>query len=368
MPARERTSNSSRPKGYTGRFGVTDGGGTRTQATHSCSDIIGAGDNAPFHVHHVTLDGGIINKPNVGFFSSWFLNYVPDILDVPDNFDHLGIIEDISNVDAATQAAARTNPSRPYVDVPRAIFELREVADLIHLRGNEILSGSNDITRRIGNENLRWQFGILPTMQDALKLLDFHEQVNRRVDEVNRLRSSNGLRRTVAIGSYGTSSKVNKFIQTYNTFIREDFDVSTSLEIRAHCRWLPGSGSEVLSSPNAMRQLVNRAVTGGTIDLSTLWQIIPWTWLLDWCGNVGQYFAAHRNIIPATLTDVSVMRHTRTSWSWPGVTTSDMNCTGIHVIREDKTRATSFCAPVAHFPFLSGSQLGIIASLAVTRT
>lgn len=367
MPARERTSNSSRFKGFTGRFGVTDGGGTRLSGSHSCSDIVGAGDNAPFHAHHVTIDGGIINKAYTGFFSSWFTDYIADICDVPDNFDHLGIVDDISNVQAATSAAAMTNPSRPYVDVPADILQLHELADLIRTRGNALLDGSNDITQRVGNENLRIQFGAMPVISDALKLLNFHEQVNRRVDEIGRLRSQHGLRRTVSIGSYGNSSRVNKFIQTYNTFIREDFDVSTSLSIKAHCRWLPGSGSEVLSSPIEVRALANRAVTGGTVDLSTLWQIMPWSWLLDWCGNVGEYFAAHRNIIPATLTDVAVMRHTRTTWEWPGVTTSDMNCTGIRVTREDKTRATSFVAPVAHLPFLSANQLGIVASLAVTR-
>jgi len=288
-------------------------------------------------------------------------------MDVLDNFDHLGIVDDISNVDAATQAAARTNPSRPYVDVPADLLQLHELADLIRTRGNAILDGSNPIQTRLGNENLRFQFGFLPVWRDAVNLFDFHEQVNRRVDEIKRLKHAGGLRRTVAIGSYGTSSRVDKYIQTYNTFISGTFDVSTTLEIRAHCRWIPDDACDVLSSPAAVRALARRAVTGGTLDASTMWQIMPWSWLLDWCGTVGQYFAAHRNIIPATLSDVAVMRHTRTSWSWPGKNYDDVTCSGINVIREDKTRATSFVAPVAHFPFLTGNQLGILASLFATR-
>lgn len=367
MPGRDRLSNSSRFKGYTGRFGSFSGGYDVLSAVHSCSDVVGSGDNAPLHVHHVTSDGGVLNKPNTGFFSSWFDNYVADVLDNLDNFDHLGIVDDISNVDAATQAAARTNPSRPYVDVPADILQLHELADLVHTRGNAILDGKNDITRRVGNENLRIQFGFLPVWRDAVNLFNFHEQVNRRVDEIKRLKQQGGLRRTVGIGSYSNSGTNSLFVQTSNTFIRGDFDVSTTLDIRAHCRWLPDDAQNVLSSPASIRALARRAVTGGTLDASTVWQIMPWSWLLDWCGTVGQYFAAHRNIIPATLSDVAVMRHTRTSWAWPGAAFDDVTCTPIRVTREDKTRATSFVAPVAHLPFLSANQLGILASLFATR-
>jgi len=360
MPGRVRSSNTAAQKGFTGRFGSTSGGGTVWESNHSCSDVIGSGDNAPLNVFHETVEGGIINKPNVGFFSSWFSNYRCDMLDTSNCFDHLGIVGDIFDADAATQAAAMTNPSRPYVDVPVNALQLGELAHLIRDTGNSFI-------RSLGNNNLMYQFGIAPLVGDLVKLLNLNDQVNRRVNEISRLRSQHGLRRTVSIGNYSSNAKVNKFIQSQNLFIRDDFDVVTELTIKAHCRWLPAGDCLSLASPRETRALARRAVLGLTVDTSTMWELIPWTWLLDWCGDFGQYLSAHRNIIPATLTDVSVMRHTRTVAEWHGASGSDWTCTPIRYTRENKTRATSFVAPVAHLPFLSANQVGIVASLAVTR-
>lgn len=360
MPGRVRSSSSVVFKNYGGRFGSTWGGGNVWSGYHSCSDVVGSGDNAPLNVFHETVDGGRLTKPNVGFFSSWFTDYRVDMLDTSNCFDHLGLLGDIFDADAATQAAARTNPSRPYVDVVTNALQLGELFTLIR-------DGGNTFFRNIGNNNLMYQFGIKPVVGDLVKLLNFTDQVNRRVGEIQRLRSQHGLRRTCSIGNYSNSAKVNKFIQTEGLFLREDFDVTTSLTIKAHCRWLPAGDCLSLARPDEMRALARRAVLGLTVDSSTLWELIPWSWLIDWGSDIGQYFTAHRNIIPATLSDVSVMRHTRTVAEWPGKAQDDWSCSGIRYVRENKTRATSFVAPVAHFPFLNGTQMGVAASLAVTR-
>jgi len=353
-------SNSVVFKNFGGRFGSTIGGGSVWSGNHSCSDVIGSGDNAPLNVFHETVDGGRLNKPNVGFFSSWFTNYRVDMLDTGNCFDHLGLVDDIFNVDAATQAAARTNPSRPYVDVVTNALQLGELFHLIRDSGRNFF-------RSIGNNNLMNEFGIKPLVGDLAKMLRFTDQVNHRVGEIQRLRSQHGLRRTCGILSTSNSAKVNKFIQTQNFTLREDFDVVTSLTIKAHCRWLPAGDCASLARPDAARALAQRAVLGLTVDSSTLWELIPWSWLIDWGTNIGQYFTAHRNIIPATLSDVAIMRHTRTVAEWGGKAQDDWSCTGIRYTRENKTRATSFVAPTAHIPFLSGEQMGIVASLAVTR-
>jgi len=360
MPGRVRNSSAVENKNYGGRFGSTIGGGTVWSSFDTCSDVVGSGDNAPLNVFHESVSGGRLNKPNVGFFSSWFTDYRVDMLDTHNCFDHLGIVGDIFDADAATQAAARTNPSRPYVDVVTNALQLGELFHLIQDAGNSFF-------RNIGNNNLMYQFGIRPVVDDLVSLMNFTDQVNHRVGEIERLRSQHGLRRTVSIGNYGNSAKVNKFIQTQNFTLREDFDVVTSLSIKAHCRWLPAGDCLSLARPKEMRALARRAVLGLTFDASSMWELIPWSWLIDWGTDIGQYFTAHRNIIPATLSDVSVMRHTRTVASWPGKAQDDWSCSGIRYVRENKTRATSFVAPVAHIPFLNGTQMGIAASLAVTR-
>jgi len=361
MPGRERISNSVQVKGTGGRFGDTWGGGFCWSGYHKCTDVVGSGDNAPLYVQHETVQGGRINKPYVGFFSSWFQNYRADMLDVQGVTDHLEIIDEPGDTDAVTQAAARTNPSAPYVDVPVNVLQLGELATLLRGKGRSFI-------RDLGTNNLMYQFGIVPLVGDLAKMIDFNDQVSRRVGVINRLQSSGGYRKTIGLWSGSNQAFVDKFIQTQGVFIRGDFDVTTSTSVKAHMRWLPQGDYSHLSSPQAQRDLARRAVLGLTFDLSSAWELIPWSWLIDWGTTIGDYFAANRNIIPAVLNDHSIMRHSRTVASWPGYAEGDWSCSGIQYTKETKRRSNSgFVAPVAHLPFLSANQMGIVASLAVTR-
>lgn len=116
-----------------------------------------------------------------------------------------------------------------------------------------------------------------------------------------------------------------------------------------------------------MSVLIHRSLYGLTVDASTLWEALPWSWMIDWASSVGDYFKANRNIVPATLMGVHIMRHTKTVHECDAHISGTTTMEGIRVVKETKTRNPSFVAPAAHFPFLSGNQMGILASLAVTR-
>lgn len=360
MPARERHVTTTRKGGTTGRFVSSpdlSAGDDVFKSTSSCSDITGSGDNAPFHVHREEWTGGIINKPYVGFFSSYFNNYVADICRGP-VIDHLGTDSPTSSA-AATMAAGRTNPSRPYIDIPVEVLQLGELVSLVRSRGAGII-------RQLGNANLELQFGILPVAEDLDKLMNFGAQVDRRAQELQRLRSNRGLRRTIGIGSYSEHDKQNLFIQSQNLLLRQDFDISTTETVRVHTRWTPDDTSSLIPN-SAMYALARRAVLGLTFDASSAWELIPWSWAIDYFGTVGDWFRANRNIVGATLSDVSVMRHTVTTATTQPIQGSDFYFEGASSIKEDKRRDTSFISMNAGLNFLSENQLGIVASIAVTR-
>lgn len=304
------------------------------------------------------------------------VNYTADVLGNESNFPHLSVSGGPSNIDAATRAAARTNPSRPYVDVPVNILELGDVIKQIRNRGSGILFNAHELTRtnrrtrhvrNVARTNLQYSFGIAPLVGDLVKLINFQEQVARRVQEIERLRSPKGLRRTVSLGTNSSSAVVSKYCQTNYAFYVADFAVATTEEVRVHCRWKPTNSVLSLAGPEEMRALAKRAVLGLTVDSSTLWELVPWSWLIDWGVGIGDYFKANRNIVPAELAGVHVMRHTKTRYTTPGQGSGANTMTSILFNRESKTRSPSFVAPTAHFPFLSGKQVGILASLAVTR-
>jgi hypothetical protein len=188
---------------------------------------------------------------------------------------------------------------------------------------------------------------------------------------VDRLKTNKGLRRTVEVGMGSLASDVLWTQQSNGIFLSTRARGNTIRTKRVHCRWSPTVDFSKVYTPDSMRRLIQRAVLGLTVDFSTVWELIPWSWLIDWDTNVGTFLQASRNIIPAQLTTCVVMLHTRTEWSSPGLTGVSNNnrykLQPIQIIREGKTRTSVSPSVTAQFPFLSGNQLGILASLAVTR-
>lgn len=386
MAPRTRSQTFTVAKGTMKRFGAVIGGGTRVGSVQSCVDQTGLGDCAPLAVDLWSIDGGRLNGPDQGYYAAWFQNYLCDAFETQANFPlQLGFTEAQSDIAVATMAAARSNPSRPYVDLPVAALELGDVTQLLrdvgrsHLRNNKwgspirtprpsFLGG--DATTRAANSNLMYQFGIGPLVSDLVKLTNFKDQVDRRVGEINRLIENKGLRRTMKIANYSKTGITNRILQSQGWYVQEDLTWVSTQEVKAHCRWLPTPSFPADRSDDRMRNLAKRAVLGITLDASTMWEAMPWSWLIDWGSTFGTYFKSQRNIIPAVLSGVHIMRHTRTEYTHPGLDqppTFPHWLSSTRVVVDKKQRAPSFVAPTAHFPFLNGRQVGILASLAVTR-
>jgi hypothetical protein len=364
MAQRDRSRSTTIDGGIRWQSGAPIASVPITNSSESFTDFNDPGDCRPINGASWRFLGGIINHP-LDTAGTGFQSYVCDMLRSTVAGPHIGNPDGIpGDVAAATTAAARTNPSRPYVDVP---VELLQIGELFHL----IQKRSQDLIREFGRENLRYQFGIKPVVEDVVKMFNFQDQVDRRVKEVERLKTQKGLRRTVTVGMGSLASDVLWTQQSNGMFLSTRARGNTVRTKRVHCRWTPTADLSKMYTPTEMRRLIQRCVLGLTIDFSTVWELIPWSWLIDWGTNVGSYLSASRNIIPASLTTCVVMTHTRTEWSAPGLSgtknTKPYSLEPIQIIREGKTRTTVSPSVTAQFPFLSGNQLGILASLAVTK-
>jgi len=357
MPPRNRYQDFPTPKGRVVTGGsLAAGGNYSVSGGHAyCADITGPGDCTPLHIETLNISGGRVNQFNDP--NNYWDNYLVDWLETT-TFSHLPseFGQDQFDVDYATQAVARSNPSRPYVDIPVNVLELGDIARTIRREGLNILN-----PRVAGRQNLRYQFGIAPLVGDLVRLTQFQDQVNHRIREMDRLAGPTGLRRTMNVGSWSTNASYSRVMQSNQYFWTDIVRQTTRQQVRAHVRWNAAYSPNQLTAADRQR-LAMRSVLGLTIDNSTLWEAMPWSWLIDWCSNVGQFIATTRNIIPATLSGVHIMRETISRFETTGGTNSP-----IRVDLHTKTRAPSFVAPIAHFPFLSGGQMGILASLAVTR-
>jgi len=383
MSARERTRSTPRNGGQSGAFTWDYPGlpGASVNASSTfCGDQTGAEDNMPLIIDSHRQEGGIINKPFDGYWSSWFLNYVADSeRGAPEG--HLGV-NTPGDVYVATKAAAATNPSKPYVDCPTFVAEeLRESVFQMRRAGQYEINLATNFNRprnlresagRLGNANLHYQFAITPIARDLARLTNLAHEVHKRAKVIERL-IHRGYRRTTAGETFSAQDRQFRYCQSAGDLIGAYFDIETSQRVWAHCRWAMAEEDKqmlALQTPVQIRRLAARAVLGLTVDPSTAWELYPWSWAADWFGTVGAYLSAKRNIIPATLIEVTVMRHAITLATCPSVSYSNVygipvTMSGIARTRERKSRAYSYISPFAvNMPFLNGRQVGIMASLA----
>lgn len=359
MAARHRENSSTTARGLRYSNGNYSGGGTFQNFSVITDDVVGPLDNQVFSSARWNKMGGVINKPHSGVgFGSGFWDYYADY-QVSSTPGHI-TTDAPTNSTAAVSGVARSNPSRPYVDLVVDLLELGDITKLLRDSGRSLI-------RKMAGANIKYEFGIKPLASDIAKLLLFQHEFNKRMKEIDKLAGPRGLRRTITIGTYSNSVTNNVTVQSAGTFINVPLTYRTSEEVKVHCRWkavaIPGN----LRAQEVMQMQVKRALLGLTIDFSTVWELIPWSWLIDWMTNVGQYLAANRNIIPASLESVKVLRHRRSTTTSPSVNSGGVTMTPFNNTAEHKSRANAVLIPTAHFPLLNGTQVGILASLSVLR-
>jgi hypothetical protein len=342
--------------------------GNVVHTSDRCEDEILLGDCHPLDVKHYAHSAPILNCPTL---SRALENWVADQFYSGFNYGSRFVFPDEpSSSVAATRAVARCSPSRPYVDVPANILELADISRLLKL------TMQNSLLKVIANNNLRFWFGIMPLVGDLAKLTNFNEQVDRRVRIMKKLASSKGYRRTIKFWDSSHTRSLSKLVNNRNDAISIVGEQSTKTSVNVHCRFVAAPHNTLwdLESPEEMRMLARRAVLGlsnpTSIDmLASAWEAFPFSWLMDWCGTIGDYLGSQRNIIPATLAVCTVTRHMDVTWNFPtftsgrGTIVPPSTWTSTEILRSRQTPSIT-----AHFPFLDGKQLGILASLAIMRS
>lgn len=332
-------------------------------------DQIQSGDGHNLSIRKVEVRGGTINTTfkNGGPYPStatFFENWRYDALQSADDYlyDPLTIPDRPSNSVLASQLLARTNPSRPVVDLPIFVYELRELPQLFQREGGDWL-------RKLASLNLKYHFGIKPLVNDLFALLSFSDEVAKREAELNALASS-GLRRRRHLWSGSVTGSTSRAFQSlgFNTGTRV-VPKTTMSRVWGFVEWFP-------QNPKLMkgdrRDLAKKAVLGLTVDFSTAWNAIPWSWLVDWCSNIGDILVANRNIVGAYHGPVRIMETTTTHGSFPQSLTVELssyrNRAGPFEFRTTtKTRRTATPSVSAYLPILSNKQLSILGSIGVTR-
>lgn len=380
-----RTRNRSRvgQEGFVRRvaFGEPYGEYTEdhTYFTEMCVDVNNSpGIDHPFYLekfenHLSPLDGKVTN--HIWFNGSEVSSFQPGT--VPGmSKSHLSVNNGIIAADFAA-VRSRTNPSRPVVTPLTLIQDVVDLPKMLKDAGKLMKKGTKGLTaKEIANQNLGIQFGWLPLVDDAKKLLNLQNHAIRRSGELNKLYSKSGLKRRLSLGSdeaEGTTKEVPYWADGFVGACYRDLQQYTRSRKWGTIRWKPTSPPPYHDSDASRNRKAMELVAGlsseGTIE--GLWDVMPWTWLLDWFTGAGDYLTQFSNTVPAQSEHVNVMRETVTSTNFiPSKTI--LNASYIKggegfTSWTTKERSQSSSVILSALPFLSVRRLSILGSLFIQR-
>lgn len=239
------------------------------------------------------------------------------------------------------RALATANPNRPDTDIINFLWELRDFTSLLHsaarkyvprdvLFGNQqgpirppkLLPGVHpvDATAGIG---IQVQFGWAPLLSDLQKLLGIADRIDRRLATLKSLTGK------VVRSRYKLDDTVNRGSSSL-TAIGGAFQGNFYSETRRRVWCVKKHTINVNSKLPVPRWSRSDAFNAAFMDdiTITVWNSLPWSWLVDYFIDVGGLLAATGNRIPGySVNSIAIMceRKTRFWTEVRGLISQDWN-------------------------------------------
>jgi hypothetical protein len=285
-----------------------------------------------------------------------------------------------------SRAISNSAPTAPINDLGVALAEiLRE--GLPSLLGAQLFkaSGKRQIVRESGGEYLNIAFGYVPLLaaiRDTAKaVMDTESRVTQLLKDSGRnvrRKYTFPTERTIVEDKLGTSSYPWPSLTLYhwtNNGVQPTKHTHLEREV-----WFEGCFTYYLD-PQVFQGLRGaaeqaRLIHGLTINPSVVWNLLPWSWLVDWFVGVGPVMDNLSSFSRDGLTlrygyTMEKIRVTQTQ-TYPGLTTPGgwvpkrptITLSGERKIRR---RQSPFSLGIAGDPGLEARQLAILAALGIKR-
>lgn len=267
------------------------------------------------------------------------------------------------------KAMAAINPFKPQVDIPLFLFELKDFPRMLRGLGY-VLSGTYK-PKDIPGGYLAYQFGWGPLLGDIASLYDFAGDMQKTARYLENAANGGRVSRSIGgksdPGSAGTYSYTLGSDGNYVLAWTSQNTVKGWTTARIHL-------TEPLPlSVDARQMLVFRTALGLNASAATIWNAIPWSWLIDYFTNVGALMDARRGYTRWRFTDMHVM--VKTSYTQKVTATlnqvRDMSWSGGEKSHIQKQRAYVGANPNVGFgmaPMLSLRQVSILGALATASS
>lgn len=350
-----------------------------------CVDVVdGTRDNHPLFVSHYTpvlfwIHGVSHDIPGAPEYR-WEYNgrpvYWTPSIDPPSTAEP-------SNNRSLTTALARTNPNKPSTDLLQFIGELRDLPKMVKDVGDTWIRNnkghahtSRNLAKDIGSGTIGLEFGWIPFVKDLLGLLDFEASVSKKLKTLQKLRDkgSSGGSAVVWEDVVQTEPGEHYLTSLWNESNKVNLGWVSTRKKWASCVWKP-SVPLPPQSDDGDRNLAFRLAYGTDISLAVMWELMPWSWLIDWFSNIGDLASLSRNTIPVSNTGSCVMLKSECRVKYfgkvPGAGTGrfylEQPRTAPYTTKERWVMDNWVPLPEFNLPFLNGKQLGILASLTLAK-
>lgn len=343
-----------------------------------CDDVVGNWDGVnPFSLHHYVKQTpaivGTLYKSNGDVHSIWEqypIGYwsngtaLPSVVYAEPDMAQLQ--------DWGWKILAKCNPARPHVGVPQAIGELKDLPSLVRGWGQSLL-------RRIAKGHLSWRWGIKPMLGDVHKLCHFVDAANKRFRELKRLRDVGYIKKRCGLGTETFSGDPYDVLLHSEAFTIDGRRQNHfSRKSWGSVNWKVQSSSPILEMEDReLMSFTRRTISGINSHgaLEAAWELLPWSWFLDWFSNTGTLISASNNSVGCTWSRVCLMQ-TSTSeariWvhedepQWKSnVLDVPFHWKRVHKARFHAPPIIPF--PTPYVPTLTGKHWSILASLAALR-
>lgn len=311
--------------------------------------------------------------------------FPPGLLIAPGHQLTSNLIPSIGEVALGTIASS--NPSKPSISIPNFVYEIKDLPEMIrdigrlkllpkrirHIRFQQL--GGKASKKEVANHFLSYQMGWAPLIEDLQKILGFQALVDKKMRELQNLYHNGGLQRRVRKSQWKASvEQVPSNIYLDSAFISLSLSVTqtrtTRVERWGTVRWTPSKLPDPRFSSKDLARLA-RDLTFGMKGISgkQAWDAIPWTWLIGWFTNFGDFLQANQNSIPLVHSAPCVMTKTETTYRWVRTDGLQASFTGGDgaMFFSTKSRTISSGSVTAHLPFLGAKHFAILAALAIQR-
>lgn len=350
-----------------------------SQGFQLTEDIIGSSWNF-FSSESVDYVGSTLTGRNT-YGPSWyseFNNYPSTVRQLKPDYG----VENLPSFEQLRLSAiSSSNPNNDDGNLTNFIIELAELPALVKSLGTDALQylRSRDLLKSFANANLALQFGILPMLSDAIGLAKFSGNVSKRLKQISDVRQYGGLVTEKRIGQYISDRTKDNFVFCSNgAFISGQLLDQTICEVWAAIKWVydPSQSVVDLLNPDKSNDIAKSLALGGllTYDISDLWEIIPFSWFVDYFTNIGKIADASNNIIGLKPTKGIMMRkysnfRAHASYSDKNISLSAGGSTAVLKTRQPFSPfySASDPPPILKKPLITPQQWANLASLFIMK-